>query len=285
MENENVIVMSPEYNKAVVLHRRITANAQAAQESLYEMCRGLKEMRDGKLYKELNYQNFEDYCETEIGFTRIQAYKFISVVENLSEDFVNSSLQIGVTKLSLLAKLDEPQREEIIQNVDLENTSVRELKETISQLETKGKELESKLQEKQEELDDFRAGAKRRQDMLLDKTKSLMEQVKTLETRPVEVAVQENTEEIDRLTSENEELRKQLAEKPMIQETFSDGNSFSEMQAEFGAYLKTLNDTMNHLCAFIGRHKNEYNMQRYISKVKEKVDVYIKVLKEEEECQ
>lgn len=285
MENENIVVMSPEYSRAVRLNQHIKIHAGLAQQSLYEMCRGLKEMRDGKLYKELNYQNFEEYCEKELGISRMQTHRLISITENLPEDFVTSMLQIGTTKLSLLAKLDEPQREEIIQNVDLENTSVRELKETISQLETKGNELKSKLQEKQEELDDFRAGAKRRQDMLLDKTKSLMEQVKTLETRPVEVAVQENTEEIDRLTSENEELRKQLAEKPMIQETFSDGNSSSEMQAEFRAYLKTLNDTMNHLCAFIGRHKNEYNMQRYISKVKEKVDVYIKVLKEEEECQ
>ncbi|MDE5884920.1 MAG: hypothetical protein K2H29_07610, partial [Oscillospiraceae bacterium] len=159
-------------------------------------------------------------------------------------------------------------------------------KEKISQLETKEQELESKLQEKQEEFDDFRAGAKRRQDMLLDKTKLLTEQVKTLEARPVEVAVQENTAEIDRLTSENEALKKQLSEKPMIQETFSDGNSFSEMQAEFRAYLKTLDDAMKHLCAFIARNEKKYDMWRYISEITEKIDVYIKVMREaKEKCQ
>lgn len=332
MENENVTVMSPEYSKAVEIDTRIKTHAVLAQQSLYEVCKGLKEMRDGKLYKELNYQNFEDYCETEIGLKRRQAYKFISVAENLSMDFVYSSAQIGITKLALLAQLDEPQREEIVQSVDLESTSVKELKAKISALETENKrkddemrivetnyrnleerykesdkksvqdklsmkkeiekletqsqELESKLQEKQEEFDDFRAGAKRRQDMLMEKTKILTEQVKTLETRPVEVAVQENTDEIDRLTFENEALKKQLSEKPMIQETFSDGNSFSEMQAEFRAYLKTLDDAMNHLCAFIARNEKEYDMWRYISKITEKIDVYIKVMREEKEkCQ
>lgn len=289
-------------------------------------------MRDGKLYKELNYQNFEDYCETEIGLKRRQAYKFISVAENLSMDFVQSSAQIGITKLALLAQLDEPQREEIVQSVDLESTSVKELKAKISALETENKrkddeiriietnyssleerhkkldkenvrkriemidqiqqltnqnqEFENKLQEKQEEFDDFRAGAKRRQDMLMEKTKILTDQVKTLEARPVEVAVQENTDEIDRLTSENEALKKQLSEKPMIQETFSDGNSFSEMQAEFRAYLKALDDAMNHLCAFITRNEKKYDMSSYISEITEKIDIYIKVMREEKEkCQ
>lgn len=287
MENENIVVMSPDYIRAVSLNQHIKVHAELAQQSLYEMCKGLKEMRDDKLYRKLEYQNFEEYCIKEVGLERRQAYRLIDIAGNLSENFVTSMSQIGTTKLALLAKLDEPEREEIVQNVDLNNTSVRELKEKISQLETKEQELESKLQEKQEEFDDFKAGAKRRQNMLLDKTRLLTEQVKELEARPIEVAVQEpDTSEIDRLTSENEELKKQLAEKPMIQETFSDGKSFSEMQAEFRAYLKTLDDAMKHLCAFIARNEKEYDMWRYISEITEKIDVYIKVMREEKEkCQ
>lgn len=54
----NEVVLSEDYNKAVSLTRRICANAQAAQDSLFEVCKGLKEMHDSKLYKELGYQNF-----------------------------------------------------------------------------------------------------------------------------------------------------------------------------------------------------------------------------------
>ena len=83
-------------------------------------------MRDNKLYKELNYQNFEEYCNKELGISRQQSYKYLGIAENLSEDFVKSTLQIGTEKLSLLAKLDEPQREEIQQKVDIDSVSVTE---------------------------------------------------------------------------------------------------------------------------------------------------------------
>ncbi|MDE6776416.1 MAG: hypothetical protein K2J25_00620, partial [Oscillospiraceae bacterium] len=75
MEHENIVV-SPEYTKAMKLDRHIKTNAQMAQDSLYEVCKGLKEMRDDKLYQELGYQNFEDYSENEVGIKRSQAYNF-----------------------------------------------------------------------------------------------------------------------------------------------------------------------------------------------------------------
>ncbi len=86
-------------------------------------------MRDSKLYKELGFTEFGDYCKTELGITDRTAYSYISIAENLPSDFVTSMSQIGMSKLTLLATLDEPQREEIQQTVDLETTSVRELKE------------------------------------------------------------------------------------------------------------------------------------------------------------
>ena len=124
------------------------------------MCKGLKEIRDGKLYKELNYQNFEDYCKKEVGFNCNQAYKFISVIENFSKDFVYSRIQIGVIKLALLAKLNEPQREEIIQNVDLEITSVKELKEKISNLKTQNNRLMDKISEEKKKVQEAKTNEK-----------------------------------------------------------------------------------------------------------------------------
>ena len=77
----NEIIESAEYTKAVALHRKICANAQAAQESLWEVCKGLKEMRDGKLYKELGYNSFEDYTENEVGLSRFMAYKYAAIAD------------------------------------------------------------------------------------------------------------------------------------------------------------------------------------------------------------
>ena len=113
------------------LNRRIITAAQLAQQSLYEMCMGFKEMRDSKLYKDLGYSDFGDYCESETGFKRAQVYSYISVAEKLPADFVQSTGQIGIQKLYLLSKISEEERAEITQNTDLESSTVRELEQQI----------------------------------------------------------------------------------------------------------------------------------------------------------
>lgn len=71
--------VTDEYIKAENLHYKIMRAAQHAQQSLYEMCAGFKEMRNSKLYKELGYSDFEDYCENEVGVTRRQVYIYIYI--------------------------------------------------------------------------------------------------------------------------------------------------------------------------------------------------------------
>lgn len=283
------MIISEDYNKAVALHRRITANAQAAQESLYEMCKALKEMRDGKLYKELGYQNFEDYTQTELGFSRQNAYNYITVAENLPENFVKTSLQIGVNKLMLLAKLDEPQREEIQQNVNVEDVSVRELKEKISELKIKA----DKVDMLNNRLDDMNKNCERiadQRDKAENKIKQLENAIEELESRPVEVAVQSDTSEIEKLNSiikqtdldwgkkyseleeENiklrqEDFRKHAAEIEQLRSDYERRLSEAEkpLPAEpvpdtkevFKAYLSNAVDAVKRLLSFVEKYPDE----------------------------
>ena len=221
MENQVItqnqeIIITENYSRAVSLHRKICANAQAAQESLFEVCKGLKEMRDGKLYKELGYQNFEDYCESEVGFSRMQAHRMISIADNLPKDFVTSMLQIGTTKLSLLAKLDEPERQEIIQNNDLESTSVKELKNKISDLKKANDRLLEKASQAEKNAEDSRkkeseawgkvSVLKTDSEMQIKKISQLEKQIQELENNPKQVAV-EDTTKINELKEEIKKLK------------------------------------------------------------------------------
>ena len=126
--------VTDDYVKAVNLNYHIKAAAQVAQQSLYEMCKGFKEMRDSKLYKELGYSDFEEYCEKETQMSRQSIYKYISIIEKLPAEFVASGRQIGMKKLHLLSTLSEEERTEITEKTDLENTSVRELEQQIRQI-------------------------------------------------------------------------------------------------------------------------------------------------------
>lgn len=232
-QSSGVIVESAEYTKAVKLHRCICANAQAAQDSLYEMCKALKEMHDQKLYRELGYSSFEDYTEKEVGIKRMQAYKYVAIggMKN-----VYSSIhfeKVGVNKLALLAKLDEPQREELQQTVDVDEVSVKELKAKIDDLKKANDRLMGKVAEaedkaamsrKSEEaacgkLSILRTDAEMKEQKIAQLTAKLNaeaarsaeleNQVEELENRPVDVLIHNNDEEIDRLTAQfQEELEK-----------------------------------------------------------------------------
>lgn len=187
--------VTSKYTEAYNLNVRICINAQLAQQNLYEMCKGLKEMRDSKLYKELGYSTFEDYCEQETGFKRSQVYNYISIVEKLPEDFVHSSGQIGVKKLAFLAKLDEPQREEIQQNVDLETTSVRELERQIKEIQA---EKDQAVADKSAA--EAKASAStQRAESLSKQITSLETEIKELESRPIEVAVPDASHEVENM--------------------------------------------------------------------------------------
>lgn len=223
MNNE----LSADYIKAKNLDRQIKISAQLTQQSLYDMCMGFKEMRDSKLYKELGYSDFGEYCEQETGFSKMNVYRYISIAENLSNEFVTSMLQIGTTKLALLAKLDEPQREELQQTTNLESTSVRELKEKISDLKKANERLMTKISEEQaksQKLEEsesraygkvsiletdnefYRGKISQLESEIKDKNdniSTLESTIDELENRPIEIAVAENdSHEIENLKAE-----------------------------------------------------------------------------------
>ena len=245
---EHNVIVSSEYTRAMELHQMIMADKQIIDNSLYRMGKHLKEMRDGKLYKQHGYQNFDDYCKNSVGFNRNQAYAYIRITEKLPEDFVSSTIQIGVQKLSLLAMLDEPTRESVTETVDVESVTVKELREQITALTNDKNKQESEIADLAQQLDaaqetiqsksklfeDF-AASKNRDIARISGEKSeaaeklrkksaeyvkaqnrilsLEKQIKELENRPVEVAVSEDeSKEIERLRSELEDAKLRVAQ-------------------------------------------------------------------------
>ncbi len=190
--------LSTEYIKAAELDRRIKTSAQLAQQSLYDMCMGFKEMRDSRLYKELGYSEFNDYCKSETGFSDRQVYNYISIVEKLPKELVNSSSLIGVKKLTLLTKLSEDERSELTENTDLENTSVRELEEKVKQLKIKADKADM-LSHRLEDMNNICDTISKQRDKADRRIRQLEAEIKELESRPIEVAVETDNKEVANL--------------------------------------------------------------------------------------
>ena len=276
--SENIIV-SADYTRAVALTRSIIANAQAAQQSLYEVCKGLKEMRDGKLYKELGYQNFEEYTENEVGIGYRQAFNYAKLAETYGENLKSIS-GFGSTKLMLLAKLDEPTREAVQESVDVESVTVKELKAQIAALQSAKESAEADAAQAKDAAREAEEAKERARLTLLDlmkkktdRVKELEAQIKELERNPQELVVVDHTEEIDRLNAEVEKLRQQLSEKPDTQLALDVEPMYqTDSKALFKPYLTAAADAVNRLAEFIGLHGSDPNYDFFIEKMQATFD-------------
>ncbi|MEE0569814.1 MAG: hypothetical protein ACLTMM_08685 [Lachnospiraceae bacterium] len=178
------IIISQQHQEAVETHQRIITSANLAQQNLWDMCTSLKQMRDDKLYKELGYQSFEAYCETEVGIKRRNAYNYISIVEKINPENVQSIAQIGITKLALLATVSESEQAEIAEKLDLEDTTVKQLKAEIERL----KDDNLNLSMNYDKVQSVKIKLSKENSKLEIANGVLREQVEELESRPVEVA-------------------------------------------------------------------------------------------------
>lgn len=201
--------ITAQHVKALELHNKIMVSAQLVQTNLWDMCNGLKEMRDGKLYKELGYQNFEEYCENECGFSRQQAHKYISIIENVKLENVNPGLHFGVRKLYLLSTLSEADQQKITAENDVESMTVKELEKEIKELKDDKKQLVSDREIKEAEIRSLESRLKdtgnamrsvaQEKLELKDKVEDLEKEIDELRSRPIDVAVAEPSDDVRKL--------------------------------------------------------------------------------------
>lgn len=171
-------------DRALQVHNRIVFSANLVSQSLWEMASGLKEMRDDKLYKELGYQNFEEYCQTEFNFSSRQGYRYISIAEKVKPDFATPGSQIGYKKLYLLSTLTEENQQKIAESTDLESTTYKELEQKVKELKAESKALQSRLDDAGDALRRTSAEKNRFE----QENSELKAEIKELESRPLEVA-------------------------------------------------------------------------------------------------
>jgi len=295
------ITVSEQHKQAIELHQKILVSANLAQQNIWDMCNGLKTMRDNKLYKELGYTNFEEYCENEVGMKRSNAYNYISIVEKINPENVQTFGQISRSKLMLLATISEPEQAEIFEKVNLESTTVKQLKAEIEK-------LKSEKASKQIELSEAKRNASSAQvrlhetsvelerkckkcEELSDRLDDANEQIKELENRPIEVAVQESSDnerrlqetikaleqnnikhydELEKQYREDEQAVRQMLEKEKQEALLKQREEYEEklnsLQADnnegddkdiFKAYFSIAYDSFNRMLEFAKHSKDK----------------------------
>ena len=296
MSNE----LSQQYKQALELHNKILVSAQLAQNNLLDMCTALKEMRDGKLYKELGYQNFEDYCGAEFNMSRANASKYISILENIKD--VSPVKHLGVSKLYLLSTLSESEQQEIIDNNDMDSITRKELEAQVRKLKEENEELEKAVDNSDFNLTLAKTQIKHLEEEKQSYQTTIDEQadyIKEMENRPIEVAVAEPSEDVrqlkltiknlertteeqlDRVQEEHIAAERRLRQehaKDLEQKLMEQANAYEQKLAEaqqtdgddkqaFKAYFAAAYDSFNRMIEFARTSPNKAFFKEKINKL------------------
>lgn len=141
---------TPEQQEAAAMHFEIVQAAKHAVDSLLDLARKLKRMRDSGRYKDLGFATFGEYTEAAVGIKQRQAYNYISVVETLPARLIEENAAAGVTKLALLAKLNPEDREDLTGDA-LANITVADLKKLVEERDAMAQQLSMFQQEEKVE--------------------------------------------------------------------------------------------------------------------------------------
>ena len=219
--------ITAQHAKALDLHNRIMVSAQLVQTNLWDMCNGLKEMRDGKLYKELGYQNFEEYCGTEFNMSAGNARKYISIIENIKPENRSMLNGFGMGKLYLLSTLSQSDQEKITAENNVSEMTVKELEAEIKELKANNDRLENDLREQADDLESANStlyAAKKERELLKEEITDLEKELADYKSRPIEATVTETTDEVRQLkeTIKNIEISTEQQMKQMEEEHVAD---------------------------------------------------------------
>ena len=157
-------------------------------------------MRDTGQYKALGFEKFEEYTEQACRIKKRQAYNYIATYERLGGTFLQSNAQLGITKLQLLTEVCAVDRADFVEQNDLEGMSVSEIKKLIAENKEYAEQI-SMFNENKEQI--------------VQELRRLEDENEALKNRPVEVAVQEpSQEQVEKaVAAKTKELEKSYKDK------------------------------------------------------------------------
>lgn len=227
MITEQTSELTIEQRNFVETHKQIISCGRMAGRYFVELARKLKQMRDGKLYLAAGFPDFEAYVEEAVGIKKRHAYNYIRVAETYSDEYLEAHAGVGVTKLTLLAQVQESVRAGIEEEIDIDTASTTEVKEAVqAALRERDKAheqlslIQSKLEEKDTELTENEQARAALQSAYDDQKKKLLsaketekklkEQVATLKKERDAMAAAPKT--VETVEVENPETVKKLKE-------------------------------------------------------------------------
>jgi len=233
--------------RAYELHTLIAQAGKKAIESYLEIGIALKEIRDLNYYKELGYDTFESYTETEWKIQHSMAYNYIGIIEKLPVQFVQRVGQSEIEIPSLRRLLALPNDPEFMQNLseadlaEFAHASDPEFSEAVKAIKKDSAGWHARYQKAYRDREKFEQVAI----SLKSEKSALSEQIEKLNDEIFILKSKEENEKVLKLFQERDNLRNQLTE---IQAKLNEKESeeLTEEQA-FALIRKSMNQVLEAL--------------------------------------
>lgn len=155
-----------------------------------------------KVKKNLNHGEFIKWLENKVDFSRYTANRFMKI----ATEFSNASAvqHLGSRKLFALAGLDKQDRQEVMQENNVEDMTTRELEQVVKEK----KEIKKQLEEEQEYSEELQQAIKEKE----NKIRELQDKIETIQIPEKEIIEKEVVKEIvpENLILEKQSLEKEL---------------------------------------------------------------------------
>lgn len=176
---------------------------------------------------------FGKYIEEKVGFTQRTAQKFMKIAESFHD--ANAPSCLGIEKLYLITTIPEKEREEFINENNIEEMSTRELKKKIKETKNPVTEKEQKTESKIIDVEVIEAEEKPIEEGTENKSlEYLKEQRKNIINKRLEF-LKENTLEYQKI---NEKIDK-ICDEKRLYDQLQFTVTLSELLANTQAFLQT----------------------------------------------
>lgn len=185
-----------EFNIEKATAKILMLKEQTAQ-NIIEIGKTLIEVKNN-----LEYGAFGSWLETEVDFTHQTANKFMKVATEFPDYAPVRNL--GTRKLFALAGLDEENRQEVMQENNVEDMTSRELEQVVKEK----KEIKKKLEEEQEFSNELQEEIKEKEKQI----KTLQNEIENIQVPQKEIIEKEVVKEVipENLILEKQELEQEL---------------------------------------------------------------------------
>lgn len=214
-------------DEAIRIDNEIQLWASQLNTAVFQIGKNLSIMKEKKLFEQLGYETFDDYCWEKYQLKHSQSSKYIAVYNKLGEQYLQDHSSAGIQNLYMISQLSDEDRENL--EVNPEDATVNELKAEIERIKQEREGIQMQLFELQEK---EKTAEEKLQEEIEKKVSELAEERAAEETALAKKRIEELSEKIKEIETNYEKEKKTYDEQARKSSILTTDNEALREQAE-----------------------------------------------------